>query len=65
MTCQQCIDPDGEACFPVYGLGPHTHDSTGKTIMEQDQAWPGFTPDPDCPGMGVHWCPSCGEGKPA
>lgn len=62
MPCEQCTDPDGEACFPLYGLGPHRHVS-GVTIMEEQSA-PGFTPDPDVPGLGTWWCPHCGDGKP-
>jgi hypothetical protein len=68
VSCDYCTDPDGEACFPIYGLGPHTH--VGETFigstqhLPQDQ-WPeNYREDPDCPGMGVWWCPKCGDGKP-
>ena len=62
MPCEMCTDPDGIACFPMYGLGPHHHEGGGTTLTEKSA--PGFTPDPDCPGMGVWWCPHCGDGKP-
>lgn len=25
MACKHCTDPDGESCFPYYGLAPHIH----------------------------------------
>lgn len=68
--CEQCTDPDGECCFPMYGLGPHTHEGVaehgwiGSTRM-LPQAADGFTPNPDEPGMGWWWCPTCGAGKKA
>lgn len=68
MSCKLCTDPDGAACFPLYGLGPHTHKPgpmLGSTVMDEKQEADGFTPDPACPGMGVWWCPHCGDGKPA
>lgn len=68
MSCERCTDPDGVACFPMYGLGPHTHKPVpmlGSTVMDAKQEAEGFTPDPACPGMGVWWCPHCGDGKPA
>lgn len=68
MACAMCTDPDGAACFPLYGLGPHKHRSgpiLGSTQLLPDQTAEGFTPDPDEPGMGTWWCPHCGEGKPA
>lgn len=71
MTCEKCTDLDGESCFPLYGLGPHKHvafDIDGmacmKTVMLEDQTAPGFTPDPDVPGLGVWWCPHCEDGRP-
>lgn len=53
MPCDLCTDPDGVACFPLYGIGP------GK------QGAAGFTPDPAEPGCGTWWCPACGDGRPA
>lgn len=67
MTCEHCTDPDGVSCFPLYGLGPHTHrpgPMMGSTVFDEKQEAEGFTPNPDEPGMGVWWCPCCGEGKP-
>jgi hypothetical protein len=68
MSCDQCTDPDGESCFPMYGHGPHTHEAgliLGSTqIVLTEQVAPGFTPDPAEDGMGWWWCPSCGDGKP-
>ena len=65
MSCHYCTDPDGLPCFPVYGVGPHTHDARGKTILDDKDSWPdNFKEDPDTPGLGVWWCPYCGDGKP-
>lgn len=67
MSCKHCTDPDDVACFPQCGIGPHTHrpgPAIGSTVMLADQTMPGYTPNPDEPGMGVHWCPHCGDGKP-
>lgn len=72
MSCALCTDPDGEPCFPMYGLGPHVHAVAhnaprglilGGTVL-LEQVADGFTPDPDEPGMGTWWCPVCGDGKP-
>jgi len=68
MTCKYCTDQDGAACFPMYGLGPHTHargQILGSTVLDDKQEADGFTPDPDCPGMGTWWCSHCGDGNPA
>lgn len=69
MSCEYCTDPDGAACFPLYGLGPHTHTCNGSwigsTIMEPKENWPSnYREDADCPGMGVWWCEHCGDGNP-
>ena len=50
MPCKLCTDPDGVACFPVYGTGQQGAD--------------GFTPDSAEPGFGTWWCIHCGHGKP-
>jgi hypothetical protein len=67
MSCEFCTDPDGAACFPVYGLAPHRHVGTsmiGSTVTLPQKEWPAnFTEDPECPGMGVWSCPNCGAGK--
>lgn len=65
MSCEYCTDPDGAACFPLYGVAPHTHDVLGRTIPAPRDQWPGnFREDKDCPGMGLYWCQYCGDGKP-
>ena len=64
MSCEWCTDPDGEPCFPLYGIAPHTHDATGKTVMTPEVEIAGFTPEPAEPGMGTHWCSNCGDGRP-
>ncbi len=71
MTCIVCTDPDGEPCYPVYGLAPHEHIWSGVMItgtkpLPREQ-WPeNFQedPDPNYSGMGTWWCPLCGQGKP-
>ena len=68
MACERCTDPSGACCFPVYGVGPHTHRPgpvIGSTEPLTEEQWPdGYTEDPDAPGLGVWWCPQCGAGKP-
>lgn len=64
MSCEKCTDPDGDQCFPLYGLGPHSHPEEGGTLFDEVQEADGFTPDKDEPGMGIWWCPHCGSGKP-
>lgn len=67
MSCEHCTDPDGVACFPLYGLGPHVHAPgpiLGSTRLLEQEAI-GFTPDPDEYGMGTWWCPHCGDGRPS
>lgn len=68
MSCDYCTDPDGEPCFPVYGVGPHRHvgdNLMGSTVMLPREKWPSnFQEDPECPGLGVWWCPKCGDGAP-
>lgn len=65
MPCKLCSDPAGMGCFPLYGLGPHSHPTPTSTLLEEQTAYPGFTPNPDEPGMGWHWCPRCGDGHPS
>lgn len=37
----------------------------GRAIPPPSFEWPdNYQEDPDCPGMGVWWCPHCGAGKP-
>lgn len=66
MSCEHCTDEDGVGCFPVYGIGPHVHAAgpiIGSTVLIEQVA-DGFTPEPNDPGMGVWWCPYCGDGRP-
>jgi hypothetical protein len=74
MCCERCLDPDGIPCFPMYGIGPHTHVAQagsdmkwiGTTQALPRDEWPeNYREDPASPGEGVWWCPECGEGKPA
>lgn len=68
MSCGQCTDPEGIACFPQYGLGPHSHEASDSAWMHTAKARTyqavGYTPNPAEDGMGWWWCPSCGDGKP-
>lgn len=71
MPCALCTDPDGEACYPQYGVAPHIcfHQIPGATIGQSKlvppEQWPpNFMPDPDNPGHGTYWCVHCGDGKP-
>lgn len=68
MACEHCTDPDGESCYPMYGVGPHRHEGAsiiGSTVLLPKEAWPeNYQEDADCPGLGVWWCAHCGDGKP-
>ena len=71
MSCEYCTDPDGVPCFPVYGVGPHTHAGRdgnpllGATIPLPRDEWPeNYRESADEPGHGLWWCPHCGDGKP-
>ena len=70
MPCAHCTDPDGEPCFPSYGVAPHVcHFKIGRpmggSVFLPESDWPdNFKPDPDNPGCGTYWCPKCGHGKP-
>jgi hypothetical protein len=64
MSCEFCTDPDGFACFPVYGVGPHKcfwkipQAVIGESIPLPREEWPeNYAEDPDHPGMGTYWCP--------
>lgn len=63
MSCEMCTDQDGAPCMPVYGIAPHIHFKGGTAVFPNMQT-PGFTPDPECEGMGTWWCTHCGDGKP-
>lgn len=70
MSCENCIDPDGARCFPVYGLAPHKHFTDlidgvkvlGTSFAPKD-TWPeNFSPDPEDDTLGTYThCPECGE----
>lgn len=68
MPCEHCIDPDGEPCYPTYGLAPHKSFEGSVVVsseFEPESEWPEeFTPDEDDPKFGVWSCPKCGHGKP-
>lgn len=73
MSCEFCTDPDGAACFPIYGVGPHRHVGVtddpssilGSTEHLPQSEWPtNYRENPDEPGSGIWWCPHCGDGKP-
>jgi hypothetical protein len=68
MSCTYCTDPDGVACFPIYGLGPHRHEGEnwiGSTVMLPKEEWPtNYLEKPEGSGQGVWWCEHCGDGKP-
>lgn len=69
MTCENCIDGDGDSVFPYYGLAPHSHKRTEDVILttniQPKENWPSnFTEDYDCNGLGVYThCLHC-ETKP-
>jgi hypothetical protein len=74
MACEHCTDPDGDCCYPMYGVGPHAHTGVtydpaswiGSTAELPQEQWPdNYQEDPDAPGLGIWWCPKCGEGKPS
>lgn len=60
--CPHCTDPDGEPCYPQYGVAPHRGNSFG-TIFHYVDHWPeSFVPDPDEPECGTWFCPHCWDG---
>ena len=69
MACEFCTDPDGEPCYPQYGVAPHRHtgmDGTplmGQTVVLPKSEWPSNFQERE-PGFGIWWCPDCGHGKP-
>jgi len=65
MSCEYCTDPDGDPCFPMFGLAPHSHPEEGGTVFDEPQETPGFTPSKDEPTTGIWWCVHCEEGKPS
>lgn len=69
MACEHCTAPDGESCYPIYGLAPHAHfgkQAIATTRFLPRAEWPSnFRPDSENAYHGVWWCSYCGEGKPA
>lgn len=69
MACEYCTDPDGQPCFPIFGVGPHKcfwkipGAVIGQSEPIQKEQWPDNYQETE-PGMGIYWCPECGEGKP-
>jgi len=68
MSCEYCIDENGENCYPMYGLAPHKHiggeQGLFSTVMLPKEQWPSnFEEDPQCPGLGIWSCKHCGKGK--
>lgn len=68
-SCVDCIDPDGEKCYPSYGVAPHLcfykvpGATVGESLLLPKEQWPSnFIEDPDVPGCGVWFCPTCKEG---
>ena len=51
QQCPHCTDPNGEPCYPIYGLAPREMHG-GETFRE----------DPDVPGCGTWYCPVCRAG---
>lgn len=72
MSCEHCTDLDGSPCMPSYGVAPHTcfykipGATIGQSVLLPREEWPeNFVEDPECPGQGMWYCPSCKEGMPA
>lgn len=64
MACEHCTGLDGDVLCPYYGHAPHVHiRPVGGTVFIGDPP-DNFIPDPDAPGLGTYYCPSCKEGMP-
>lgn len=65
--CEYCTDPDGNLCFPTYGLAPHRptepNGIRGHEFIEPTHE-DGFVPDPESPTHGTYYCTHCAHGKP-
>jgi len=65
--CEFCIDPDGNLCFPSFGIAPHVptepNGIRGHQFVEP-RPEDGFIPDPDDSTVGIYYCTHCGCGKP-
>lgn len=71
VGCPACVDEDGGALYPCYGVGPHRcfYKIPGAQVGQSEplprEEWPAnYIEDAECPGMGTYWCPACGHGKP-
>lgn len=62
MACEHCTGLDGDVLCPYYGHAPHVHTRGGTVFVGEPP--PNFIPDPDAPGLGTWYCPSCKEGMP-
>lgn len=69
MPCEYCTDPNGDPCYPQYGLAPHMHGDFWQrvtpiyTVFAKRELWPdNFIEDPDLPNHGTWYCPHCKEG---
>jgi hypothetical protein len=68
VTCEYCIDPNGEDCYPQYGPAPHEcfykkGTPIGSSTVLPKEHWPdNFIEDPDVPGLGTWYCPHCRDG---
>lgn len=68
MPCKFCTDPDGQPCYPQYGLAPHLSPSSLRKVTEflpRDSWPPNFVPDPESDNHGTWFCPMCGHGDPS
>lgn len=78
MSCEHCKDPDGQLCYPSYGVGPHVCGwRMGKPVIGHSVGlppcdWPeDFVVDIDQwptgvePPVGTWFCPHCREGLDA
>ena len=65
--CDYCLDPNGDNCYPWYGLRPHSHDLSvggflGSTVIDKSLLLPPhFKPDLENDNFGTYThCPKCG-----
>ena len=73
MSCNNCIDSNGDQIYPYYGLAPHKHDyKDGEIILGSSTVlpksdWPdNFEEEPGQIDMGTYThCLDCGGGLKA
>lgn len=64
--CAKCED----GSFPHYGVGPHIcfykipGAKVGQSVILSNKP-ENYVEDPECPGLGVWYCPECKEGMHA